>query len=241
MFLALGWTTPDKTIAFKCGGSLISDKFILTVAHCAEDYKWVSVIHFKSANWTSISRGNQPTVVRLGDQNLLKDDDGAQPVEYKVWRVIKHKNYVHNLKKNDIALIELDQTVIFTKFIRPACLNKHENVSGFVTAVSHRFFFQAFQRTHPVFILCRRDGGKPASWNKPRTIFWRFRWKLLTVNTVHNVLRMSSTIKALTQLKFALGVIGTKYVLVKYQLNKILKTKCLFSQDTCDGDRWTKF
>lgn len=110
----------------------------------------------------STSRG-VPSVVRLGDQNLLKTDDGAQPVEYKVMRVIKHEDYVHNLKKNDIALIELDKTVIFTEFIRPACLHMHENVTGFVTAVSQRFFLQAVQRTHPIFILGRRDGGKPAS------------------------------------------------------------------------------
>lgn len=81
-----------------------------------------------------------PSIVRLGDQNLATNDDGAQPVEYKIETFIKHQQYHHRNKENDIALIKLDKVVIFNSFIRPACLYSEAEFSGTVIAVSNERF-----------------------------------------------------------------------------------------------------
>jgi secreted trypsin-like serine protease len=100
---AISYADLSGEIRFECGGSLISEKFVLTTAHCLRER-------------------NPPTVVRLGDQNLKSDDDGAQRQEFGIKSFMKHENYSGKAKYHDIGLIELDGEVTFTRFVRPACL-----------------------------------------------------------------------------------------------------------------------
>ena len=83
----------------------------------------------------------KPTVVRLGDQNLLTTDDGAFPVDYEIKRIVKHPQYSMRTKENDIALIELKNNVSFNNLTRPACLNQFDVDSGGVVAVSFKLTF----------------------------------------------------------------------------------------------------
>lgn len=81
-----------------------------------------------------LDRGN-PERVRLGDLNLQKNNDGANPLEYLVDEIFVHPDYVSTSKYNDIALIRLNKIVKFNNHIRPACLyNKDIIYSRKVTA-----------------------------------------------------------------------------------------------------------
>lgn len=58
----------------------------------------------------------------MGDQNLVKDNDGAEPITVEALKFIGYPKYKSSLKYFDVALLELKSPVKFTSFIRPACL-----------------------------------------------------------------------------------------------------------------------
>jgi len=107
---AIGYPNFNGEISFNCGGSLISDRFVLTVAHCEK------------------SDRQSPTIVRLGDLNLKIRDKGLPEIDVPIERFINHEAYNRQTKENDIALIKLSQSVSFTKSIRPACLHQTEAI-----------------------------------------------------------------------------------------------------------------
>ncbi|XP_013102252.1 serine protease snake [Stomoxys calcitrans] len=113
---ALGFVSDNGQVDYKCGGSLISDRFVVTAAHC-----------------TNIV-GEVPTKVRIGDLNLLEEEPHLEPQIHNIKKIHNHPDYKSTSYYNDIALLELETEIDLTEFARPIRLWTRPSTGPFTIA-----------------------------------------------------------------------------------------------------------
>ncbi|XP_059611758.1 serine protease easter-like [Phlebotomus argentipes] len=111
-FMNFFFHTASGRVTYRCSGSVISDRYIVTAAHCVRN----------------LIDDLQVVMVRLGELDTRSDIDCdpqtsrcTQAQDFEIERIIPHSGYDSPKYANDIALIRLRRRTN-SSFISPLCL-----------------------------------------------------------------------------------------------------------------------